>query len=71
MDGVKASHAIVGAYNKAQFEFAMEQFVIPHVGSYAQNERCSVVILDNCAIHYSDRVFQLIREKGGMTIFLP
>lgn len=33
VDDVKAAHAIEGAYNKQQFEYAMEHFVLPHVGS--------------------------------------
>ncbi|KXJ23296.1 hypothetical protein AC249_AIPGENE6191 [Exaiptasia diaphana] len=71
VDGVRASHSIVGSYNREQFEFAMEQFVIPHVGSYAQDENCSIVVFDNCNIHRSDRVFELIRQRGGMSVFLP
>lgn len=71
VDGVKAAHAIEGAYNKQQFEYAMEHFVLPHVGSFANNERCSVVVMDNCRIHHSQQVFELVRQKGGMTVFLP
>ena len=40
VDDVKAAHAIEGAYNKQQFEYAMEHFVLPHVGSYANKEMC-------------------------------
>ncbi|XP_067021928.1 uncharacterized protein [Acropora muricata] len=71
VDDVKAAHAIEGAYNKQQFEYAMEHFVLPHVGSYANKEMCSVIVMDNCRIHYSQRVFELVRRKGGMTVFLP
>lgn len=71
VDGVKAAHAIVGAYNKQQFEHAMEHFVLPHVGSFANKEKCSVIVMDNCHIHLSRRVFDLIRQKGGITVFLP
>lgn len=71
VDGVKAAHAIVGAYNKQQFEHAMEHFVLPHVGSFANKEKCSVIVMDNCHIHLSRGVFDLIRQKGGITVFLP
>ena len=67
---MKAAHAIEGAYNKQQFEYAMEHFVLPHVGSYADKERCSVIVMDNCHIHCSQWVFELVRRKGGMTVFL-
>lgn len=62
VDDVKAAHAIEGA---------MENFVLPHVGSFANKERCSVIVMDNCRIHHSQRVFELVRQKGGMTVFLP
>lgn len=70
-DGVKASHVIVGSYNRVQFDFAMEHFVLPHVGSYAANESCSVIVFDNCSIHRSERVLELIRQRGGISVFLP
>ena len=71
VDGVKAAHAIEGAYNKQQFKYAMEHFVLPQVGSFANKERYSVVVMDNCRIHHLEQVFELIRQKGGMTVFLP
>lgn len=71
IDGVEAAHTIVGLYNREMFEFAMEYFVIPKVGSFARHEQCSIVIMDNCAIHFSERVFDLIRGKGGIVMFLP
>jgi len=69
--GVEDSQVITGAYNRQQFEFAMINFIIPHIGSVARGERCSVVIMDNCNIHYSNQVVNAIRNKGGIVIFLP
>lgn len=69
--GIEASHTIVGAYNREMFEFAMEYYVIPMVGSFTKHEKCSIVIMDNCNIHFSKRVFDHIREKGGIVMFLP
>jgi len=40
-DGVQVSHAIVGAYNRVQYEYAMANFIVPLVGSFANNERNS------------------------------
>ena len=71
VDDLKTAHVIEGAYNKQQFEYAMENFVLPHVGSFANKERWSVIVMDNCRIHHSQRVFELVRQKGGMTVFLP
>ncbi|KAK3717696.1 hypothetical protein QZH41_001100 [Actinostola sp. cb2023] len=40
-------------------------------GSFANNERNSIVVMDNCSIHKSERVFEMIRQQGGMAVFLP
>ncbi|XP_028413105.1 uncharacterized protein LOC114535964 [Dendronephthya gigantea] len=69
--GIEAAHTIVGAYTQELFEFAMVNFVIPKVGSFAKHEKCSIIIMDNCNIHFSERVFNQIREKGGIVMFLP
>ncbi|XP_028408665.1 uncharacterized protein LOC114531222 [Dendronephthya gigantea] len=69
--GVKAAHSILGSYDMEQFEFAMEHFVIPYVGSVARNEPCSVVVMDNCSIHNSNKTIETIRKKGGVVFFLP
>ncbi|XP_073237791.1 uncharacterized protein [Porites lutea] len=69
--GVIASHVITGAYNRGQFEFSMLNFVQPHIGSVARGEPRSVVVMDNCNIHYSDVVIEAIRLRGAMVIFLP
>ena len=69
--GIISAHSIIGAYDRVQFEFCFEQFILPYVGSFAKNEDCSVVVLDNCTIHYSDRIIQMVRRKGGLIIFLP
>ncbi|EDO39654.1 predicted protein [Nematostella vectensis] len=71
MDGIKGAHAIEGAYDTAGFEFAMETFVAPSIGSCANGEDCSVVVMDNCAIHKSDHLLRIIRERGGIATLLP
>ncbi|XP_028516338.1 uncharacterized protein LOC114575526 [Exaiptasia diaphana] len=63
VEGVIASHTIVGAYDQRQFEFAMTSFVLPHVGSVARREKCSVVIMDNCAIHTSNDVITALTDQ--------
>ena len=40
IEGVKASQVITGAYDRDQFEFAMEHFILPLIGSAARNEPC-------------------------------
>lgn len=70
-NGFQAAHSIVGAYDMKSFEFAMETFVLPYVGSLAKGDPCSIVVLDNCQIHYSQAVHDMIRAKGGILVFLP
>lgn len=69
--GIKAAHAIIGAYNQENFEFAINNFVGPLVGSLANGDDCSVVIVDNCAIHRSAEFYRMIRARGGIVVFLP
>ena len=62
---------IPSLYDMVQFEFCFEQFILPCVGSFDKNEDCSVVVLDNCTIHYPDRILQMVRKKGGLIIYSP
>lgn len=71
IQGVVGSHTITGAFNQEQFEFAVTNFILPSIGSCARRESCSVVILDNCAIHNSEDFFQAVRRRGGIVMFLP
>lgn len=71
LQGIVGSHTISGAFDQQEFEFAIANFILPYIGSCARRESCSVVILDNCAIHNSEVVFEAIRRKGGIIMFLP
>ena len=62
---------VVGAYDRQMFEFAMDYYVIPLVGSFAREEKCSILVMDNCNIRLSERMFNHAREKGGIVMFLP
>ena len=37
VDGVEATHTIVGADDREMFEFTMDYYVIPLVGSFARH----------------------------------
>jgi hypothetical protein len=69
--GITVAHSIIGSYDMVQFEFCFENFIFPHIGSFAKHEKCSVVVMDNCSIHYSERIIQMVQGKGGLIIFLP
>ncbi|KAK3735258.1 hypothetical protein QZH41_008884 [Actinostola sp. cb2023] len=65
------AHVIVGPFNSRQFEYAVEHFLVPLIGSAAHKEPCSVVVIDNCPLHYSNVALDLIRSAGGIVVFLP
>ena len=71
VQGVVASHTVVGSYDQKQYEFAVTNFILPFVGSCARKEPSSVVIMDNCTIHNSDIVIEAVRRRGGIVLFLP
>lgn len=71
VDGVIATHTTPGAFSMQDFNFAMEHMIINYVGNFALGERRSVVILDNCRIHDSDHFMQMVRDRGGIVLFLP
>jgi hypothetical protein len=71
INGIVATHMVATAFNTTSFDFFMEHFVCPHIGRFALNEPCSVVILDNCRIHDSNEAINLVRNMGGIILFLP
>lgn len=71
LDGIVAAHCMDGAYDTDKFNFSFEHFFLPHVGNYAQKEPRSVVVLDNCRIHDSDEFIRMVRQKGGIVMYLP
>ncbi|XP_028394601.1 uncharacterized protein LOC114518809 [Dendronephthya gigantea] len=71
INGIVATHTVPTAFNTASFNFFMEYFVCPYVGRFALNEPRSVVILDNCRIHDSNKMISLVRDRGGIVLFLP
>lgn len=70
-EGIVTSHTIIGAFDGYQFQFAFEHFILPILGSAAMEEPCSIVVLDNCAIHKNLDFIQTVRRKGALVIFLP
>ena len=71
LHGAQAAHVIAGAFDRANFEFAVEHFVAPLVGSLANGDDCSIVVLDNGPIHQSPEFLRMIRAKGRIVLFLP
>ena len=71
INGIVATHTVPTAFNTTSFNFFIKHFVCPHIGRFALNEPCSVMILDNCRIHDSNDTINLVRKMGGIILFLP
>ena len=71
MQSVIGYSVIEGSFNTELFNFMFQSMILPRVGSIADKEPRSVVILDNCRIHDSDEFIDMVRNKDGTVSFLP
>ena len=71
INGIVATHTVPNAFNTEDFNFALENFIAPSIGRFVLGEPRSVVVMDNCRIHDSDATINIIRQKGGIAVFLP
>ena len=71
INGIVATHTVPNAFNTEDFNFALENFIAPTIGRFVLGEPRSVVVMDNCRIHDSDGTINIIRQKGGIAVFLP
>ena len=69
--GIEGIEVMEGAYNTDLFNFAFRNFLLDRVGSFADMEDCSIVVLDNCRIHDSDDFIEMVHSQGGIVHFLP
>ena len=51
------------------FEFWVENYLCPALGSFAKGEARSIVVMDNAATHMSERVGQLVRGTGAYLLY--
>jgi transposase len=65
VEGMGSSLAVTGSVNAAVFEAYLEQVLLPdlHAGQ--------IVIMDNLSAHKSERVRELIEERGCEVLYLP
>ena len=71
INGISSVSIVEGSYNTGLFNFSFKSFFLDKVGSFSDGEDSSVVVLDNCRIHDSDEFIQMVRDRGGIVIFLP
>ena len=70
IEGIVTTHTIPKAFLTADFIFALKNFILPHVGRFAMGESHSVVVMDNARIHDCNEGIRMIRERGGIVVFL-
>jgi transposase len=49
----------------------VEKMLISSLGSYAEGQPRSIVVMDNCLLHLDARVRRAIEQKGALLVYLP
>lgn len=65
VEGMGSSLAVTGSVNAAVFEAYLEQVLLPEL------DPGQIVILDNLSAHKSERVRELIEQRGCEVLYLP
>ena len=47
----------------------VEEYLVPNLGNFFNDEPRSVVILDNASIHHSEKVVELIESAGAYVLY--
>ena len=58
-----------GTVDATRFEEYVEYFLVPSLGKAVNQEPNSIVVMDNAAIHCTERVVELIEEAGALLVF--
>ena len=71
MNGMLDVDIVHGSVNGEVYCEFVEKFLVPHLLPYNGCNPHSVVILDNCSIHYCQEAIQIIHNVGALVHFLP
>ena len=71
MNGILDVDIVHGSVNGEVFCDFVEKFLVPHLLPYNGHNPHSVIILDNCSIHYCQDALHMIQEVGALVHFLP
>ena len=69
--GMVGSFIIEGPFTSELFLMAFRQSLLPHLGSFSEQEPRSIVVMDNWAIHYNRKLIDCIHKAGAKVQFLP
>ncbi|KAF9224711.1 hypothetical protein BS17DRAFT_702405 [Gyrodon lividus] len=62
IEGYIAARAVKGSFDREEFYDYIAEDVLPHMNPYPQE--CSVFVLDNCRIHHSEDLVDLMESAG-------
>lgn len=71
VDGVIALESHKGSVNAEVFADFIRGSLVPQMRPFDGESPTSVVVMDNCSIHHTELVMDLLKEAGIVVIFLP
>jgi len=71
IDGIVETESHKGSVNAEVFADFIRGSLIPKMRSFNGESPTSVVIMDNCSIHHTALIMELLQEVGIVVIFLP
>ena len=60
-----------GSVNAEVFADFIRGSLVPQMRSFDRKSPTSVAVMDNCSIHHTELVMDLLKEAGIVVIFLP
>ena len=69
--GVIALEIEVGSVNGVKFFDFLRGSLIPIVMPFDGQNPTSILVMDNCSVHYVQEVRDLLRQSGILLLFLP
>jgi transposase len=67
--GTVAWKVIAGSFTTEAFNEWVREYLLPQMNPYPLPN--SVLVLDNCAIHHSDELREILAAKGCRLLYLP
>lgn len=71
MDGIIALESHKDSVSAEVFADFIRGNLVPQMRAFDEESPTSVVVMDNCSIHHTELVLDLLKEAGIVVIFLP
>ena len=69
--GIVAIETVQGSVTGEKFYDFLRGSLIPQMLPYNGSNPCSIIIMDNCSIHHTSVVKDLLRQAGLVALYLP